>query len=123
CRPRSPCRPTTRTWASRPSSTSSSGGTPAASPRSPTSDPGGVGMSAVTHLGGVGAWIALTLVAGGCAAQVAPSTRTGVRPPTAVLVDADPDGAIVLDRHDQYVGMNRDGTVAWREPAGAHAYT
>jgi hypothetical protein len=41
----------------------------------------------------------------------------------ARLVDADPHGAVLLDERGQYVGVTRDGTVAWREPAGVRTFS
>jgi hypothetical protein len=75
--------------------------------------------------------IAVALVAITLAAAVAactqpsprPAGRLGQPPPTARLVDADPHGAVLLDERGQYVGVTRDGTVAWREPAGVRAFS
>jgi hypothetical protein len=73
---------------------------------------------------------AVTIVAAGCALQSqrragAPhpsTTARGMPSPAAIIIDADPYGAIVFDEQGRYVGVRRDGTVAWREPAGARAF-
>ena len=50
------------------------------------------------------------------------TTARGTPSPAAIIIDADPHGAIVLDEQGQYAGVRRDGTVAWREPAGARGF-
>ena len=71
----------------------------------------------------VGVWIVGTLLAAGCAAHPAPVGKPAGQPSRAVLVDADPDGAVLLDRAGHYVGVTRDGVTAWREPAGVRTYS
>jgi len=73
--------------------------------------------------------VAVVLVAATLVATVAACTRpsqrpagTPGRPPTARLVAADPHGAVLLDERGQYVGVTRDGSIAWREPAGVRTY-
>ena len=50
------------------------------------------------------------------------TTARGTPRPAAIIIDADPHGTIMLDEQGRYAGVRRDGTVAWREPAGAHAF-
>jgi hypothetical protein len=64
---------------------------------------------------------ALLLGAVGCAKSADPEAPSP--PPRtsawAAIVDADAHGAIVLDGADQtYRGIRRDGSTAWRRPAG-----
>jgi hypothetical protein len=64
---------------------------------------------------------ALLLGAAGCARTAGPEAPTP--PPQArwaAIVDADAHGAIVLQAN-AYLGVRRDGTTAWRRPAGEQA--
>lgn len=67
-----------------------------------------------------------TVVLGATAGCGGPSpdhdATSGTPDATPVLIDVDPYGAIVLDPRGQYVGVTREGTVAWREPAGARRF-
>jgi hypothetical protein len=64
---------------------------------------------------------ALLLGAVGCARSADPEAPSP--PPRtsawAAIVDADARGAIVLDDDQGYRGIRRDGSTAWRRPAGA----
>ena len=62
---------------------------------------------------------ALLLGAAGCARTAGPEAPTPPpqAPRWAAIVDADAHGAIVL-QDNAYLGVRRDGTTAWRRPAG-----
>lgn len=61
----------------------------------------------------------VAISATGCAADEQP-----VDSAPAIIVDADSDGAILFDgREMAYLGVRRDGAVAWRAPVDAHAPT
>jgi hypothetical protein len=62
---------------------------------------------------------ALLLAAAGCARTAGPEAPAPPPQTTrwAAIVDADAHGAIVLDGQ-AYRGVRRDGTTAWRRPAG-----
>jgi len=66
---------------------------------------------------------ALLLGAAGCARTAAPDAPAPPPQTTswAAIVDADAHGAIVLDGDQGYRGVRRDGTTAWRRPAGEQA--
>jgi len=65
----------------------------------------------------------LLLGAAGCARTADPDAPAPPSQTTswAVIVDADAHGAIVLDGDQAYRGVRRDGTTAWRRPAGEQA--
>ena len=65
----------------------------------------------------------LLLGAAGCARTADPDAPAPPSQTTSwtVIVDADAHGAIVLDGDQAYRGVRRDGTTAWRRPAGEQA--
>ncbi|GIH08300.1 hypothetical protein Rhe02_63670 [Rhizocola hellebori] len=61
--------------------------------------------------------VALAVAAAGCTTPARPAAPPADRAP--VIIDADQYGVIFLDvAAVRYVGVRRDGTVAWRVPAG-----
>jgi len=59
-----------------------------------------------------------------CAAGCAAGERPPPDPAPAIIVDADADGAVLFDGQQRaYLGVHRDGSLAWRVPAGPHTPT
>jgi hypothetical protein len=75
-------------------------------------------MSRVRRLTAMTATVAAVAIgATGCGAG-----GPGESTPPMVIIDADPDGAIVFDgREMAFRGVRRDGTEAWRAPADTNA--
>jgi hypothetical protein len=64
----------------------------------------------------------LVLLVAVAIAVTACSAEAGERLDSALIIDADPDGAIIYDGKEKaYLGVRRDGSVAWRTPGGPDA--